>query len=99
MMGKLEDNDTKSSLAKMSVQMNKKFCDLMQILLEDAKAGRIATRGDVIKRRDELATTPAEPAAAAESVQEAGVGEAGVQDTVLEDDVLESLSELGIDID
>ena len=50
----------------------------MQILLEDAKAGRIATKGDAIKRRSELVTTPAE------RVQEADVGEAGVQDTVLD---------------
>ena len=84
MMGKVEGDDTRSSITKMSVQMNTKFCDLMQILLEDAKAGRIATKGDAIKRRAELVTTPAEPAAAAERVQEADVGEAGVQDTVLD---------------
>ena len=54
------DTDTKKFIVNTSVGMSHDFSTLMQGLLKEAKAGRFSTRGDAVRRRDELVkNTPA----------------------------------------
>ena len=52
-------------MTNVSVQMSHSFSKIMQQMLQEAKEGRFATKGDAVKRRDQLvgeATPQAEPA-------------------------------------
>ena len=57
------DTDGKQIITNTSVAMSHDFSAIMQGLLKEAKAGHFKTRGDAVRRRDEL--IKAAPAATA----------------------------------
>ena len=60
--------EPKTFVTNVSVQMSHSFSKIMQQMLQEAKGGMFATKGDAVKRRDQLvgeaAPQAAEPQAA-----------------------------------
>ena len=65
----------KKIVTNISVQMSHDFVKIMNYLLEEAKAGKFATKGEAVKRRNEMLA--AQPAAPAESGSTAVLAESG----------------------
>ena len=63
MMGSV-DGEPKKIIANISVGMSFQFSSHMQTLLSEAKSGAFSTKGDAVRRRDELILTPAATAVA-----------------------------------
>ncbi len=47
-------DEPKTFVTNVSVQMSHSFSKIMQQMLQEAKEGRFATKGDAVKRRDQL---------------------------------------------
>ena len=61
MMGMVDGK--KEFVTNVTVNMSKDFSQIMQQLYREAQEGKFGTKGDAIRRRDELVgMTPAEPA-------------------------------------
>ena len=48
------DGKPKTFITNVSVKMSHNFSTVMQRILKEANAGRFATKGDAVKRRDQL---------------------------------------------
>ena len=55
--------EPKTFVTNVSVQMSHDFSKIMQQMLQEAKEGRFATKGDAVKRRDQLVEGFAAPQA------------------------------------
>ena len=71
MTGFLEGHEKRSLITNISASMTKDFCTIMDKILIEANAGAFSTKGDAVRRRDELLellndlAETAEPAAVA----------------------------------
>ena len=65
----------KKIVTNVSVQLSHDFSKIMQHLLAEANAGKFATKGEAVKRRNQMLA--AQPAAPAESGATAALAESG----------------------
>ena len=63
--------EPKTFVTNVSVQMSHSFSKIMQQMLQEAKEGRFATKGDAVKRRDQLVGEAAPQAVPADESQAA----------------------------
>ena len=63
--------EPKTFVTNVSVQMSHSFSTIMQQMLQEAKDGRFATKGDAVKRRDQLVGEAATQAVSAAESQAA----------------------------